>query len=676
MPSSADDRDPLGVDEVDRPARAGDQHVAGVERRAALHPGADERRVGLEQRHGLALHVRAHQRAVGVVVLEERDHGRGHRPDLLGRDVHQVDLVGRHGDVLARERPAQDEAVVLAEQLALGVERRGRLRDRALLLLARVQVHDLVGHLALVDDPVRRRDEAVLGDRRVARERADEADVRALRRLDRAHAAVVGRVHVAHLDRRALAGEAAGAEGAQAAAVGEAGQRVRLVHELAELRGAEELLQRGDHRADVDDRLRRDRVRVLGREALADDALHAVEADPERLLDQLADRAQAAVAEVLVLVEAVGDGLARAGERLGRVVGVGGLLLGHAERARERHELLDEGDDVVVGEDPRVEVDVEAQPRVELVAADAREVVALGVEEELVQERAGAVHARRLARTLLLEQLDQRALFALRDVRVGLDRVADVDRLVEELEDLLVGRVAHRAQEDGDRQLALAVDADVDAALLVDLQLEPRAAGRHQVADEDLLLRVLGLHQVRARGADELGDDDALRAVDHEGAAVGHPREVAHEHGLLADLARLAVDEADRDGQRAGVREVLLAALLQRGHRRVEVELAELDGEVAGVVLDRRDVVDRLAQAAAFGVDQPVERLLLDVDQVRDIEDLLQPREAAAGAGSVNGSQDGDSSRVAAGGRESGARSPDSSRDATSQDSTGGTGPL
>ena len=85
----------------------------------------------------------------------------------------------------------------------------------------------------------------------------------------------------------------------------QAGQRVGLVHELRELRGAEELLQRGHDRADVDDRLRRDRVGVLGGEALADDALHPVEADPEGLLDQLADRAQAAVAEVLVLVEVV-----------------------------------------------------------------------------------------------------------------------------------------------------------------------------------------------------------------------------------------------------------------------------------------------------------------------------------------------------------------------------------
>ena len=50
----------------------------------------------LHQRHRLALHVRAHQRAVGVVVLEERDQRRGDRDELLRRHVHEVDAVARH----------------------------------------------------------------------------------------------------------------------------------------------------------------------------------------------------------------------------------------------------------------------------------------------------------------------------------------------------------------------------------------------------------------------------------------------------------------------------------------------------------------------------------------------------------------------------------------------------
>ena len=499
--------------------------------------------------------------------------------------------LGGDRDVLAGLRAADD----LVGRRACRPCRSGVLACamRLLLLLRRVEVDDLVGDLAVLDDAVGRRDEAVLGDLRVARERADEADVRPLRRLDRAHAAVVGRVDVADLDGRALAGQAAGAERREAAAVGQAGQRVRLVHELRELRGAEELLQRGHDRADVHDRLRRDRVLVLGRQALADDALHPVEADAEGLLDELADGAQAPVAEVLVLVEVIGDRLARHRHGLGGVVlDLDLAVLGDAEELGQGDELLDQRVDVVVRQRARVEVDVEPEARVQLVAADAREVVALGVEEQLLQQRVGGVDARRLARALLLEELDERALLRARVARCP-PRSCCGGRASCRRARAAPGRgarrprgspharvglrvVGHRAQQDRDRQLALAVDADEDPALLVDLELEPRAAGRHEVRREDLLLAVLGLHDVGARRADELRDDDALGAVDDERAALGHPREVAHEDRLLADLARLVVDEGDGDGQRARVGEVLLAALLDRRGGLVEVELAEL----------------------------------------------------------------------------------------------------
>src|SRR5581483_322489 len=91
-----------------------------------------------------------------------------------------------------------------AEELAVLVGLRGRLRDRVARLLDGVEIDDLVRHFAADDLAVRRLDEAELADRRVRREVADQADVRAFRRLDRAHAAVVGRVHVAHLDRGAF----------------------------------------------------------------------------------------------------------------------------------------------------------------------------------------------------------------------------------------------------------------------------------------------------------------------------------------------------------------------------------------------------------------------------------------------------------------------------------------
>src|SRR5207248_9686020 len=59
----------------------------------------------------------------------------------------------------------------------------------------------------------------------------------------------------------------------------------------------------------------------------------SVQADPEGLLDQLAHGAQAAVAEVLVLVQVLEHGLAGQRRGLGRVVLDLGLgLLGHAQQ--------------------------------------------------------------------------------------------------------------------------------------------------------------------------------------------------------------------------------------------------------------------------------------------------------------------------------------------------------
>jgi hypothetical protein len=87
------DDDALGVDVHDRARPGGDDDVARVDGGAVLEAGADERRLTHEQRNRLALHVRAHQGAVRVVVLEERDQRRGDRDDLRRRDVHQVDVL-------------------------------------------------------------------------------------------------------------------------------------------------------------------------------------------------------------------------------------------------------------------------------------------------------------------------------------------------------------------------------------------------------------------------------------------------------------------------------------------------------------------------------------------------------------------------------------------------------
>ena len=94
---------------------------------------------------------------------------------------------------------------------------------------------------------------------------------------------------------------------------------------------------------------------------------------------------------------------------------------------------------------------------------------------------------------------------------------------VEGLEDLLVGAQAERAQEDGAQELALAVDADVEGVLLVVLELHPAAAVGDDLAQE--VGAVVGRLKEDAGRTVQLRDDDALGAVDDEGAVLASSAE-------------------------------------------------------------------------------------------------------------------------------------------------------
>src|SRR4030088_3105515 len=98
---------------------------------------------------------------------------------------------------------------------------------------------------------------------------------------------------------------------------------------------------------------------------------------------------------------------------------------------------------------------------------------------------------------------------------------------VEGLENLLIRTQAERAQEDGAEELALAIDADVERVLLVVLELHPGAAVRDDLAQE-VGARIRRLEEDAGRTM-QLRDDDALGAVDDEGAVLAHQRNVTEE---------------------------------------------------------------------------------------------------------------------------------------------------
>ena len=197
---------------------------------------------------------------------------------------------------LAARRPRRDELVGLDD-----------VADLVLGVAAGVGDDHVVDDAAVLDLAVRRLDEAELVDPRVARQRRDQADVRTFRRLNRADAAVVRRVDVAHFEAGALARQTAGPERREPPLVRDLRQRVGLVHELRQLRRPEELANRGHDRLRVDQVVRHGgRHFLVDRHLFLDRALHADQADAELVLEQLADRPHAAVAEVIDVVHVGG----------------------------------------------------------------------------------------------------------------------------------------------------------------------------------------------------------------------------------------------------------------------------------------------------------------------------------------------------------------------------------
>src|SRR5262249_717099 len=188
--------------------------------------------------------------------------------------------------------------------------------------------------------------------------------------------------------------------------------------------------------------------------------------------------------------------------------------------------------------------------------------------------------------------------------------VADVQLVdaVERADDLVGAAQPERAQEHRRQEFALAIDADVEQVLGVVLELDPRAAVGNDLRDVEGL--VLGVEE-RARRAVQLADDDALGAVDDEGAVLRHQRDVAEVDLLLLDVADgldarlgLLVPHHQPDGhlERHGVGHAALLALvdvvLQLQADRVAADVADVAARLVRLAAPR---AQHLAVAVGIG---------------------------------------------------------------------------
>src|SRR6185369_6408469 len=433
------DDDAFGVDTFDDAFTLGDDTHAGVDCDATFHRGADQRRFGPYQRHGLTLHVGAHECAVRVVVLQEGHERRGNAHHLIRRDVHQLDLIGdRHAEVTV-----QTGADQVVDELLLVVEVRARLRDVLAFFFERAEPLHVRAHLSAADGAVGGLDEAVLVHASEAGERRDQTDVRTFRRLDRADTAVVRGVHVAHLEAGAFASQTTWSEGREATLVRHFAERIGLIHELRELRAAEVLLDHRAHGLGVEQVVRHQGVDFLRHaHALFDRASHANQTDAVLVLHQLTDRAHATVTEVIDVVH-----------RTAAVLELDQVPNGFEDVTRREYGLLE----VRLLFLRKIPVKLVVQ----LEAADRAQVVALRVEEQVVEQLLGGLERWRITGAQAPVDLHDRVLGGLH--LVGDQRVAQVRADVQTVDEqhLELGHVRLAQTIEGDfSHLFVALEQD------------------------------------------------------------------------------------------------------------------------------------------------------------------------------------------------------------------------
>ena len=559
-----------------------DDDVAGVISSALLHTGTHQWGLGANQRDRLLLHVRAHQGTVSIVVLQERNHGGTNGDHLARGNVNVVHTGGiGHSDVTL----LQADLDALTDQTAFLVLLHLGLSNSEAILLISGEVLNLIRNLAVNDLAIRGLDEAEGVHAGVGRQRTNQANVRTLRGLNRAHAAVVRSVHVSHLNAGALTGQTAWAQRGQAALVGQARQGVVVVHELRELGGTKELADSSRDRTHVNQGRRRDGLSVLGGHALAHDALHAGQAHADLVLDELTHGAQTTVTKVVDIVGVQRDHLA-----------VWRLHLTLANV--QAYQVLQGDGDVFFGQSHQtVVVAAKAQLAVGLVTANLGKVIALSAEEGVIQQGLRQLTGRLLARALLAVDLQQRFIGIGNAVRFqgGHHEL----REAEALPDLLLGPT-QRLQQDGHRLAALAVNAHADGIALVHVELQPSTAGRNNLHGVQRAFGGLidGTIEVHTRGTHQLGDDDALGTVHDEGTHIRHDREVADEDGLRLNLLGVVINKLCGHVQRRGVIDVLFFTLIDGVFHRLEARLRQGQGHIARVVLNRRELFEDILKAA------------------------------------------------------------------------------
>ena len=233
-------------------------------------------------------------------MLQKRDEGRRNTDQLIGRDIHHIDVRRQNGEKIA----AFSRGYQPPDKLSILVERPVGLGDDQVLLFDGRQVSHLVEYAAPFDHAVGCFDETEFIHPGEGAEGDNQSDVRTLRGFNGADSAVVCGMDITDLETRPLSRQSPGAKSRQSPFVRNLGQRIRLIHELRKLAAAEEFIHHGRNGLCIDEIVGHHGFDVLQAHLLLDGAFHTHQTDPVLILDQFPYGTDPAIAQMVNVVHA------------------------------------------------------------------------------------------------------------------------------------------------------------------------------------------------------------------------------------------------------------------------------------------------------------------------------------------------------------------------------------
>jgi len=220
--------------------------------------------------------------------------------------------------------------------------------------------------------------------------------------------------------------------------------------------------------------------------------------------------------------------------------------------------------------------------------------------------------------------------------------------LEELLQNLLRGH-ADGLEQRGDRHLATAINPEEQGVLRIEFEIQPGTAVGNHTGREQQFARAMGLAPVMleedTRRAVQLGNDDPLGTIDHEGAIGRHQGDFTHVDFLLLDLLHgircFAIHDHQAylgtQGRREGQATLVAFSHVKSGL--AEHVADEFQTGIAGMRNDRKNRGERSLQAFVFPrlgrdfiLQEVLEGLQLGRQQVRNVQHAGALGEALADA--------------------------------------------